>query len=121
MAAGRTGGHASKPDPLDSRPYTSLIVYNPANPTLQRKISFLLDTGAQVNVITPMTSHEKTSKTIMVQGLNATAATAKVKFWVVSHNKPLEAVLGGINILGIPGIKALQLKEQTLQALPLCC
>ncbi|KYO46134.1 hypothetical protein Y1Q_0021695 [Alligator mississippiensis] len=61
----------------------------------------------------------KTTKAIMVQGLNATATTARVKFSVTGYCKPLEAVLGGINILEIPGIKALQLKEQILQALPL--
>ncbi|XP_059588628.1 uncharacterized protein LOC109286261 isoform X1 [Alligator mississippiensis] len=118
MAAGRAGGPTKKPDPSDPRPYTSLIIIHPDNPSMQRKISFLHDTGAQINVVAPATPHKKTSKIIMVQGLNAISTAKKVKFWIHNHKKTLKAVLGGINILDIPGIKTLQLKKLIFQALP---
>lgn len=57
------------------------------------------------------------SKTIQVQGLNAVATTPKVRIMIRDHM--LEAVLGSINILGIPGLRTLDLKKRVLQALPI--
>ncbi|XP_025052870.1 uncharacterized protein LOC112549280 isoform X2 [Alligator sinensis] len=118
MATGHTGG-LLKSDPTDPRPYAELVVYDATDPAIRRKVLFLLDTGAQINVITPTTPHAKTKKAIKVQGLHAIAVATKVKFTVAGYHRALEAVLGGINILGIPGLRALEPEEQVLQALPI--